>query len=325
MVKFCKDGSTASTAAVTLARAYTNRDFVAICSDHPFLSYNDWFIGATPMKAGVPRAVQELTLTFRYNDLASLQALLDKHPGQVACVVLEPEREEEPRDGFLAGVQKLCEQAGALFVLDETITGFRWHLRGAQAVYSLSPDLSIFGKAIANGFSVSALLGRREIMELGGLRHSGERVFLLSTTHGAETHALAAAIATMRVYREQGVVEVLYDRGERLRAGIEAAARELGLSDCFKIVGRAPNLVYVTLDERGTPSQAFRALFLQEMIRRGFIAPSFVVSFSHHPEVIDQTVEAATEALAVYRKGLEDGVEVHLHGRPVKPVNRRFN
>jgi glutamate-1-semialdehyde 2,1-aminomutase len=325
MVKFCKDGSTANTAAITLARARTGRDLVAICADHPFFSYNDWFIGTTPMSAGIPRAVQELTVSFRYNDLESLEALFAAHPDRIACVILEAERTEEPSDGFLPGVQELCARHGALFILDEMITGFRWHLGGAQEYYDLTPDLSTFGKGMANGFSLSALVGRGKIMELGGLRHSGERVFLLSTTHGAETHSLAAAIATMRIYRERSVVEALHAKGERLRRGIEAVAREHGLEDLFQVVGKPANLVYATCDHAGKPSQEFRTLFLQETIERGLLLPSLVVSFSHGNEEIDRTVEAVGEALDVYAKALDDGVEKHLRGRSVQPVYRRFN
>jgi glutamate-1-semialdehyde 2,1-aminomutase len=325
MVKFCKDGSTANTAAITLARAHTGRDLVAICADHPFFSYNDWFIGTTSMNAGIPRAIQELTVSFRYNDLESVEGLFAAHPGQIACVILEAERTDEPRDEFLPGVQELCARHGAVFILDEMITGFRWHLGGAQEYYGLTPDLSTFGKAMANGYSLSALVGKRELMELGGLRHSGERVFLLSTTHGAETHALAAAIATIRIYRERSVVEALRMAGERLRSGVEAVAQEHGVEAHFQVVGKPANLVYATRDQEGKPSQAFRTLFLQETIERGLLLPSLVVSFSHAEEEIDRTVEAIGEALGVYAKALESGVEKYLHGRPVQPVYRRFN
>ena len=255
MVKFCKDGSTANTAALTLARAHTGRDLVAICADDPFLSYNDWFIGTTAMSAGIPRAVRELTLTFRYNDLAGAEALFEANPGRIACVVLEAERTEPPLDGYLHGLKRLCAQHGALLVLDETITGFRWNLGGAQAEYDLDPDLSTFGKGLANGFSVSALTGKREIMELGGLEHGKDRVFLLSTTHGAETHGLAAALATMEIYREEPVVETLHARGRRLRDGVDAAAKDAGIDEFFQVVGRDCNLTYVTRDAEGAPSQ----------------------------------------------------------------------
>ena len=324
MVKFCKDGSTATTAAVKLARAHTGREIVAFCEDHPFFSYDDWFIGATAMDAGVPAAIKELSATFRYNDLASVEALFTRFAGSVACVILEAERADPPAEGFLAGVQALCAENGALFVLDEMLTGFRWHLGGAQAYYALAPDLSTFGKAMANGFSVSALVGRREIMERGGLHGDGERVFLLSTTHGAETHALAAALETMTIYREENVVEQLWEIGARLRDGVQAAADDLGIGRFFEVIGRPPNLAYATRDTSGRPSQPFRTLFLQELVDRGFIAPSFVVSTAHDRE-IDRTVEAVGSALEVYAAALEHGPERYLRGRSVQPVYRRFN
>jgi glutamate-1-semialdehyde 2,1-aminomutase len=324
MVKFCKDGSTATTAAVKLARAHTGRDIVAFCEDHPFFSYDDWFIGATEMNAGVPAAIKELSATFRYNDLASIEALFSRFSGSVACLILEAERSDPPADGFLAGVQALCAENGALFVLDEMLTGFRWHLGGAQAYYGLAPDLSTFGKAMANGFSVSALVGRREIMERGGLRHPGERVFLLSTTHGAETHALAAALETMTIYRDESVVEQLWEIGGRLRDGIQTVADALGVGQFVEVIGRPPNLAYTTRDPSGRPSQQFRTLFLQQLIDRGFIAPSFVVSTAHERE-IERTVEAVGGALEVYAAALEHGAERYLRGRSVQPVYRRFN
>jgi glutamate-1-semialdehyde 2,1-aminomutase len=325
MVKFTKDGSTATSAAVKLARAFTGRDLVALCGDHPFFSYDDWFIGTTEMSAGIPQAIRDLSLTFGYNDIDGVRSLFESHPRQIACVILEPEKEEPPRDRFLHELQDLCAANGALFIVDEMITGFRYHNGGLQDELGLTPDLSTFGKGMANGFSLSALVGRREIMELGGLRHSGERVFLLSTTHGAETHALAAAIATMRVYREQPVVEGLYEKGARLRAGVERVVGELGLQGRFGVRGRDCNLVYFTRDATGEPSQAFRTLFLQEMVARGFLAPTFVVSYAHGDREIDLAVEATAESLAVYAKALEDGVDGYLRGRPVKPVYRQFN
>ena len=147
-------------------------------------------------------------------------------------------------------MQALCRRARAVFILDEIITGFRWDLAGAQAVYGLEPDLSTFGKALGNGFSVSALVGRRELMELGGLRHEGERVFLLSTTFGAETMGLAVALEVMRIYREEGVIEHLYRAGRRLRTGLDEVARANDVRERFQARGRDCNLVYVTRDAR---------------------------------------------------------------------------
>ena len=324
MVKFAKNGSDVTTAATRLARAVTGRDLIAICEDHPFLSTDDWFIGRTAMPAGIPAAIRELTVGFRFNDLAGVRDLFDRHPGRIAAVVLEPATAIEPAPGFLAGLRDLCASRGALLVFDEMITGFRWHLGGAQQVYGVEPDLSTFGKAMGNGFAIAALVGRREVMERGGLHHDDERVFLLSTTHGAETHALAAACEVMRIYEAEGICERLAERGERLATGVRAAAAAAGVEQQFFLLGRPCNLIYATLDADGARSQAFRTLFLQEMIERGVLAPSFVVGAAHDDAAIDQTVDAVGAALRVYRRALEDGISLHLRGRPVKPVFRPY-
>ncbi|HEY6644796.1 glutamate-1-semialdehyde 2,1-aminomutase [Povalibacter sp.] len=324
MVKFGKHGSDALDAAVRLSRAHTGRDFIGICSDHPFFSVSDWFIGATPMPGGIPQWVRSHTVGFHYNDLKSVAGMFDQHPGQIACVILEAARLEEPQEGFLQSLKDLCHRNGALLVFDEMITGFRWHKSGAQHVYGVTPDLSSFGKAIANGFSLSALAGKREVMRLGGYDHDRERVFLLSTTHGAETHALAAGIATMTTYRDEDVVGHLYRQGRKLREGVSAAAREAGVERQVQCLGRDCAVLFTTKDGEGKPSQEFRALFLQEMIRRGVLAPSFVVSYSHTDADIQHTIEAAAEALRVYRKALDGNVHDYLKGRPVKPVFRPY-
>ena len=325
MVKFTKDGSTATTAAVKLARAHTGRDLVALCVDHPFFSYDDWFMGTTEVDAGIPEAHRELTLTFRYNDLDGLRDLFARYPGRIAGVILEAEKNEPPRDGFLHELQALCRAEGALFILDEMITGFRYAVGGAQALFGLEPDLSTFGKALANGFSVSALAGKREIMERGGLRHRDERVFLLSTTHGGETHGLAAALATMRVYREEPVIETLHARGARLRAGVEEVARSIGVERQVQLLGRDCNLVFTSRDADGRPSQPLRTLLLQEMVARGVLATSFVVGYSHSEADIDRTIDAVAESLVVYERALHAGVEGLLRGPSVAPVYRRYN
>ncbi|MEY6432067.1 glutamate-1-semialdehyde 2,1-aminomutase [Thioalkalicoccus limnaeus] len=323
MVKFCKDGSHAVDGAIRLARAFTGRDLIAVCGDHPFFSTSDWFIGTTEMSAGIPDATKRLVLKFRYNDIDDLEALFALHPKQIACVIMEAARTEEPHEGYLAEVRKLADRYGAVLVFDEMITGFRWHNGGAQGVYKVTPDLSTFGKALANGFSVSALCGRRELMKLGGSQHDRERVFLLSTTHGAEAHELAAALATMKYYQAHPVVGTLYERGARLRAGFVEAVCEFGLYGHVEVVGRDCNLLFVTRDAEGRPSQALRALFMQELVRHGVLAPSFVVSYSHSEDDIDKTVDAVRAALRVYGRALEDGVEKYLVGRPVMPVFRR--
>ncbi|KAI95211.1 glutamate-1-semialdehyde 2,1-aminomutase [Rhodomicrobium udaipurense JA643] len=326
MVKFCKDGSDATSGAMKLARAYTGRDYVACCSDHPFFSVDDWFMGTTLMGAGVPQATKDLTLTFRYDDLDGAAALFDRYPGKIAAIILEPSRGADPKDDFLHRLKELCHRNGALFVLDEMITGFRWANGGGQAHYDIEPDLSTFGKALGNGFSVSALCGKREFMRLGGFHHYDKpRVFLLSTTHGGETGPLAAAIATIETYKQQPVIETLHRLGASLRDGFEQAIRRHGLGDYVSVVGRDSCLVFATFDRDRRPSQGYRSLFLQEMVRGGVICPSLAVCYSHTANDIARTLDAVDASLAVYARALDDGFERHLHGRPSQIVQRSFN
>ncbi|WP_329566350.1 glutamate-1-semialdehyde 2,1-aminomutase [Streptomyces sp. NBC_01361] len=347
MVKFAKNGSDVTTAAVRLARAVTGRTRVAICGDHPFFSVDDWFIGTSPMSAGVPAETTELTVTFPYGDLAATEELLTRYQDEVACLILEPvghtepspssqllprpsagrcpQSSGDPTPGYLAGLRELADRHGCVLIFDEMITGLRWSEAGAQGLYGVVPDLSTFGKALGNGFAVSALAGRRDLMERGGLRHSGERVFLLSTTHGAETHSLAAAMAVLTTYVEEGITAQLHALGERLAAGVREAAASMGVGDHVVVRGRASNLVFATLDENGQPSQQYRTLFLRRLLAGGILAPSFVVSSALGDADIDRTVDVVAQACAVYRKALDAADPTPwLAGRPVKPVFRRL-
>lgn len=326
MVKFTKNGSTAVSAAVKLARAYTGRELIARCADHPFFSYDDWFIGSTPLTRGIPRDTQDKTKLFRYNDIASLEALLAQHPGEFACVVLEPAAVEAPKNDFLHKVQALCQREGIVFILDEMITGFRWHMKGAQHLYGIRPDLCTFGKAMANGYSVACIAGRREIMELGSIEFAGrERVFLLSTTHGAEMLGLGAFVATMNFMQKHNVVQHLWAYGKALLQLLESKAQEHGVAHSFKAGGFACSPYYLTLDEQGANSLELRTLFSQEMIRQGVLMPWIALSYRHGEAELAATARALDSALPIYRKALENGVENYLEGMVIKPVFRRFN
>jgi glutamate-1-semialdehyde 2,1-aminomutase len=322
MVKFGINGSDSTTAAVRLARAFTNREMVAVCRQHPFLSTDDWFIVTTPMSAGIPKATQRLTVQFNYNDLADLARLFETFPGEIAAVMLEAETVEPPADGYFAGMRRLCDEHGALLILDEIITGFRWHERGAQFVYSIEPDLCVFGKGLGNGFPVSALAGRADIMRLGGFVDDTDRVFLLSQTAGGQPWALAAVLAVIDTYQRDRVAERLHQIGARLRHGIEQVVADAGLSSQFQLRGRDCNLVYAALDAEGRPSQEFRTLVLQELVERGILAPSFVVCAAHDEPAISQTIEAVAALMPIYQRALDDGVAGLLRGRSVRPAIR---
>ncbi|OLT48641.1 glutamate-1-semialdehyde 2,1-aminomutase [Gordonia sp. CNJ-863] len=326
MVKFAKNGSDATNAAVRLARAHTGRERIVVCRQ-PFFSTADWFIGTTDMSAGVPATTVDQVSRFDFNDLESLATVFGNHPGDVAAVVMEPATAlAEPAPGFLEGVRALCDSEGALLVFDEMITGLRWSAHGAQSVYGVTPDLSCWGKALGNGFPISALAGRRAVMEAGGLATDCDRVFLLSTTHGPETSSLAAFRAVAAAYADSAPVErMTATTGTRLADGVNAAAAAAGIADHLQVVGRPACQVFITRDHDGVPSQQYRTLFLQELLDRGVLGQSFVVSAAHTDDDIDATITAATEAMDVYKRAIDaGGVDGLLRGRPVAPAVRRL-
>lgn len=325
MVKFAKNGSTVTSAAIKLSRAYTGRKYIARCTEHPFFSYDDWFIGSTVVDAGIPNETRALTLQFNYNDISSLEKLFGKYPNEIACVILEPATNVEPHNNFLHEVQNLCHKNNSVFVLDEMITGFRWHLNGAQKYYDIIPDLSTFGKGMANGFSVAAIVGKKEIMELGGIIHDKEKVFLVSTTHGAEMSGLGALVETIRTYNELQLVDYFWNYGNKLKNGINKISTEFGISEYFSIDGTAVSPAILTKDRNGTISFEFRTLFLQEMIKNSILMPYIAISYSHGENELNITLEAARKALSVYRNALDDGVDKYLEGPIVKPVFRKHN
>lgn len=343
MVKFGKNGSNVTTAAVKIARAFTGRRYVCIPRQHPFFSFDDWFIGTTPIKRGVAMEQAAATLVFDYNDLASLTRQFEEHPGEIAAVMMEPathvtpcpvegldatpwiERHPGGRT-FLHEVRDLTRAEGALLILDEMITGFRWHLKGAQAYFGVEPDLSTFGKAMANGFSLAAVTGRREVMEVGAINRPGmERTFLLSTTHGGEMPALGAFIEATRINREEDVAAHLWRFGAQLRDAMRTAAARHDLSDYFVVEGPPVALNYVTRGRDGAPSMELRTLFAQEMLKRGVMMPWIAVSQAHGETELAITAEALDGALATYARALDDGVGRHLEGPAVKPVFRTHN
>jgi len=326
MVKLAKNGSDVTTAAVKLARAYTGRDLIVRCQEHPFFSVDDWFIGDTVCPSGVPQATRALTLRFAFNDLDGLAKLFDAHSNQIAGVITEAATRVEPASGFLQGAKDLCHRHGALFILDEMITGFRWHRQGAQAYYSVVPDLAAFGKAMGNGFSCSALAGRRDVMELGALGNGRPRTFLLSTTHGGETHAIAAARETVRIVQREQVVEHLWRIGASLIDGFNAIARRAGIDRFVRMTGPACSPSHVFAGPNGEPSLPLQTLYLQETIRRGVLIPYVAPSYSHQESDVARTLEAIDAALGVVADAIDAGsVERFLTGPSIKPVFRPAN
>lgn len=326
MVKFTKNGSTATTAAVKLARAYTNRNLVARCIEHPFFSYDDWFIGSTVITKGISQKDIESTKLFHYNNIESLEELFKHYPNEIACVILEPSSIEHPKDNFLHKVKKLCTKYGAVFILDEMITGFRWHLQGAQKYYEIEADLVTYGKAMANGFSVAAVAGKREIMSLGSIENEGsERLFLLSTTHGAEMCGLGAFIETMKFMKKNDVVSHLWGYGAKLIKLMNDLAKEYGIEKNFIASGIECSPYFLTFNKNGENCLGLRTLFAQEMIKNGVLIPWIALSYSHREEELEFTKDALKKSFEVLKKAVDEGYEKYLNGNAIKPVFRKYN
>jgi len=347
MVKFTKNGSTAVTAAVKLARAYTGKEIILRCAEQPFFSFDDWFIGSTKVPRGVTNVTRKLTKKFHYNDIESLKKNIIKFKNRIACVVLEPSSTECPKidkndsaccnkavcdrnfkkeNHFLKQVEKICKENKIVFILDEMITGFRWHLEGAQHFYGVKPDMSTFGKAMANGFSVSAVCGKKKIMELGSITKTNqERVFLLSTTHGAEMSSLAAFIETVKFLKKNNVIEHNWNYGAKLIKQSNKIAKKLGIQDYFNFSGIACSPLFNCLDHNKNNSLEFRTLFIQEMLKYNILMPWVSISYRHNEKTLKKTLMALEKTLYVYKKALKLGVRKYLKGHVIKPVFRKFN
>jgi len=272
MVKFAKNGSTVTTAAVKLARAYTGKKLIVRCADHPFFSYDDWFMGDTVINRGVPQEIRNLTLNFKYNDIESLGKVFKEHKNDIACVILEPTTQIQPEGDFLNEVEELTHKNEALLISDEISCSFRVD----YAVYDrfkFMPDMVTIGKGIANGYAVDALLGKKEIMEIGGIKHDQERVFLISTTFGASMAGLGAMMATIDFFKKHDVLDHLWNYNKKLIEKSNKIASDLDIDKNFYFEGFPGRMNYVTKDKEGNSSFDFRTLFSQEMIKHGILIP----------------------------------------------------
>ena len=326
MVKFAKNGSTVTTAAVKLARAYTGRNRVAIAREHNFFSYDDWFIVTTPCNLGIPTKVREMTAAFSYNNYESVEALLADNDHDIACFIMEPVKFDPPKDNFLHKVAALCKERGVLLILDEMVSGFKWSLNGAHNFYGVKPDMATWGKGIANGFSACALTGRAEIMELGGIRRKGDdKLFLISTTHGAETTGLAAMIATIKAFKQHDMIASNWARGEVLKSRLEQIVQKHSLGHALSLLGYPCLFVLTCRNSEGVLDDSYRTLMMQEMISRGVLFQGmFYPTWSHQQAEMDHIVMAFDEACAVYRQAINaQSIENLLVGRPAKAVFRK--
>jgi glutamate-1-semialdehyde aminotransferase/spore coat polysaccharide biosynthesis protein SpsF (cytidylyltransferase family) len=315
MVRFGKNGSDATSGAVRLARAYTDRDVIACCGYH---GWQDWYIGTTTRNKGVPPAVRELTVPFEYNDIQSLERIFAKHRGRVAGVIMEPVGVVDPHPGFLQTVAELTRAEGALLIFDEVLSGFRFALGGAQEYYGVAPDIAAFGKAMANGYPISAVVGRRRFMELF------DEVFF-SFTYGGDTVALAATVATIDEMRKHNVIGHIWAQGQKLKDGFNVLAEEFGLGRHAECVGLAPRTVMTFKDDTPNGGLLLKSLFQQECLRRGVLfSGGMNLCYRHSDADVEQTLRVYRAAFAVLAEAVKAGDVVRrLEGEPVKPVFRQ--
>jgi glutamate-1-semialdehyde 2,1-aminomutase len=313
-VRFGKNGSDATAGAIRIARAYTGRDHVCVSGYH---GWQDWYIGSTARHRGVPDATRALTHSFAYNDLATLERLFAAHPQGIAAVILEPMNIAWPEPGFLEGVQALCRREGALLVFDETITGFRFARGGAQELFGVTPDLACFGKGLANGFPVSALAGRADVMKLM------EEVFF-SFTFGGELLSLAAAKATLMKVKGEPVIERLAALGQRLLDGLPPLIAEHGLERVFAIGGH-PSWTFLTIaDADGAGGFRIKTLLMQELHERGFLCVgTHNLTYAHTESDIDALLGAYGEIFPMIADGLQqDRLDEKIRGETLVPLFR---
>ncbi len=313
MVRFGKNGSDATSAAIRLARAYTGRDRIALCGYH---GWHDWYIGTTARHLGVPQAVRDLSSAFPFNDADALEALLRADPDGFAAVILEPMALDPPAPGFLKAIRALCDRYGVVLVFDEIVTGFRIHLGGAQAAFGVTPDLAAFGKAMGNGMPISAIVGKREIVRLM------EDIFF-SGTFGGEALSLAASIATLDKLQAVDGPAVICALGAGLKRDVKGMIADHGLDTELAMKGgdwwpaAAP-----TGKGRAEPVMV-ASLMKQELIAEGVLMGStFNLCLAHAQDgIIEETLAAWNRALGTVSAALESNdPAARLRGKPIRPV-----
>ena len=315
MVRFAKNGSDATSGAVRVARAYTGREIIACCGYH---GWQDWYVGTTTRDQGVPESTKKLTKTFKYNDIKSLENIFKKYPKKIAGVIMEPMGVEWPKKNFLGKVKKLTHQNKALLIFDEIVTGFRLSLGGAQEYFGVLPDLSCFGKAVANGFPLSFICGKKEMMK------KFEEIFF-SFTFGGELISLAAALATIKILKEKKVLEYISKLGYQLQNTYNQISKEKGLSKYTEAIGYSSHHVIQFKNEKGEEDLTMKTIFQQELVKRGILfGGSNNLSYSHTKKDIQKTIKAYQEILEIIKRGLDNNNLTRLiKGKKLEQVFRK--
>jgi glutamate-1-semialdehyde aminotransferase len=290
---FLKTGSDGTTASIRIARAYTNRVKVMRCGYH---GWHDWSV---EMKGGVPEKLYEDVHEFRYNDLAQLEDLMARHGDRTAAIIMTPfghpnhQKMEEPKPGFLEGVRELATRYGTVLVFDEVRTNFRLSMGGAQKLYGITPDLSVLGKGMANGYAISAVSGKDDVMMAAASK------LFISSTFFPNSDGYIAALKTIEILEREKAIERIWEKGHRFLKRVRDIVHKYDAG--AELSGIAP-MFYITFkrDEAGT-HKARRDDFYAQLIRRGiFLHPHHhgYIAYRHTDEDLDMTVEAIDEAMA---------------------------
>jgi len=314
MVRFGKNGSDATAGSVRAARAFTGRERVACCGYH---GWQDWYIGSTTRNAGVPGAVRALTHAFPYNDLPALEKLLAEHRGEFAAVIMEPVNFVEPAAGYLQGVKELAHRHGALLIFDEICSGFHFGLGGAQKRYDVIPDLACFGKAMGNGFPISCVVGRADVMKIFA------EIFF-SFTFGGEVASIAAALKVLDILEHTDALMSIETNGRVLQDGFNALAKLAALADRLSCVGHPSWSLVRFRDADGKDSLLLRSLFSQELVKRGILAlVTHNMTAAHDHTAVQQTLEAYAATMKTVAGWLQDPhPERFLEGEMIQSVFR---
>ncbi len=313
-VRFVKNGGDATTAAVRLARAYTGRNFVLMSGYH---GMHDWSIGSSENNKGIPQAICELTKKFAYNDLEDLENNLKNN--DVAAVILEPVQSDGPKEGYLEEVKSLTHKYGAVLIFDEVVSGFRYALGGASEMFRVTPDLAAFGKGMGNGYPISAVAGRKDILD------QIEQGVFVSTTFGGDSVAMAAALATIKILEQPGFYEHITRIGTIQCNGIRNLIDKYKLNNVLAVSG-LPAHAGVSFEGHGSLSYLdIQSVYSQVMIQNGILVFAiYNLNGSHTEEEAKKYLDATDKAFALIRRAVDaDSADDILLGGKVDPVFKR--
>ena len=297
MVRFGKNGSDTTTAAVRLARAYTGKKYIAVASNYdngtrPYHGWHDWSAALSDMNAGIPNEIKNLTLTFEFNNSNSLLHLIDCYNGQIACIVMEGAKFVPPTKDFVTTVNEISAENNICLIIDETLNGLRMYPGGAHERFSYKPDLVTFGKSFGNGFPLSILVGKKKIMSL--LEN-----ILFTMTYGGETSSLAAADMVIDIYRKNDVFNRISRCGKILKNSIQDLLIELNLYDRFLVMGMDTRFcVYPVQKGTKTIDNDMALLFRKSLFNNGILcAGVHNIALLHDENIIEKTIWSYKKAL----------------------------